>query len=216
MTGEATPTAAEALRLQLAMIAGRDLDARLEARWRRPQGGMGQTFRPAGQGASLVETVLDIGARTDIYLGAAPRTEPNGTKRAVARAWCVWVDCDTQGAAERLLAFRPAPTMILGSGRDHGRHGWWALREPLAAPQALERALRRVAHHLGGDTACCDAGRIMRAAGTLNHKHGDPRPVEVERLEPGAVYTAAGVAGGLPDPPKAAPARGVRAAPGAR
>jgi len=195
----ASPTAAEALLCQLGMIARPG--ELVEVRYRRPQGGMGQTFRSAGQCAALVETVLDIGARTDTYLGAAPRMARDGSKRAVTHSHALWVDCDDPGATDRLRAFDPPPTLLLRSGRAGGRHGWWALREPLAAPEALERALARVAHHLGGDMACCDAGRIMRAAGTLNHKHGQARLVEVERLEPGAIYTAADVVGDLPDPP---------------
>lgn len=199
MTGGTAPTPAEALLLQLAMIARPG--ELVEVRYRRPQGGMGQLFQPADRARSLIETVLGLGERTDTYVGAAPRMARDGSKRAVTRAHALWVDCDDPDAADRLRAFVPAPTLLLRSGRDGGLHGWWALREPLAAPAALERALARVAHHLGGDMACCDAGRIMRAAGTLNHKHGDPRPVEVERLEPGAIYTAADVVGDLPDPP---------------
>ncbi len=200
MTGDATPTPAEALLCQLGMIARRPGEL-VEVRYRRPQGGMGQTFRSAGQGAALVETVLDIGARTDTYLGAAPRIARDGSKRAVTHSHALWVDCDDPGAAQRLRCFDPPATLLLRSGRAGGMHGWWALREPLAAPQALEAALARVAHHLGADMACCDAARIMRACGTLNHKHGRARPVEVERLEPGAIYTAADVVGDLPDPP---------------
>jgi len=40
----------------------------------------------------------------------------------------------------------------------------------------------------------------MRAAGTWNHKHGEPKAVEVERLELD-VFTAAEIVGALPDPP---------------
>jgi len=199
VTGEPTPTPAEVLLLQLGMVARPG--ELVEVRYRRPQGGMGQLFQSADRARSLIETVLGLGERTDTYVGAAPRMARDGSKRAVTHSHALWVDCDDPDAADRLRAFVPAPTLLLRSGRDGGLHGWWALREPLAAPAALERALRRVAHHLGGDMACCDAGRIMRAAGTLNHKHGQARPVEVERLEPGAIYTAADVVGDLPDPP---------------
>ena len=209
MTG---PSPIEAAVAQFAVIAGRDVHHRLELRWRRPQGGMGQHFRPADRLRPLAEMAVEIGGRTDLYVGACPRAKPyGGRKRAVDRAWCLWVDCDTAIAAERLRGFSPAPTMIVASGRDHGLHGWWSLREPLPAPRVLERALRRIAHHLAGDLACCDSARIMRVAGTFNHKHGEPRPVTVERLELDT-FDAAEIVGGLPDAPRPAGRDASRAA----
>jgi hypothetical protein len=199
-----TPTAREALLAQLAMIAGCEPSGFLEVRYRKPRGGMGQLWHPARDPRGLVAPMLELGQVTDVYVGAAPRAEQDGSKQAIAQAWAIWVDCDDAAAAERLRNFSPAPTMIVRSGSDDGVHGWWALREALRPPY-IERALRRIAHHLGGDMACSDAGRIMRAVGTCNMKYGEPRPVQLERLDVD-IFTAAEVVGSLPDPPGPTPA----------
>lgn len=184
------------------MIAGRKPAGLVEVRYRMTGGrpGMGQMWVPCAEPRPFVGTVLGLGEQTDVYVGAAPRRERNGGKRAVEAAWALWVDCDDAEAADRLRAFEPAPTMLVRSGREGALHGWWSLSEPLAAPDNLERALSRLAHCLGADSACCDAGRIMRAAGTFNHKRGEPVPVAVERLEVHA-YSADDVVGALPAPP---------------
>lgn len=197
--------AADALHMQLAMIAGHPLDGFIEVRWRREIGGMGQMWIPADRRGAYIEATLRLGANTDTYVGAAPRRQRRGGKTAIDNARCLWVDCDDQGAADRLRAFDPSPTLLLRSGREGGLHGWWMLREPVAAPYALEQALRRVAHAVGGDPKCCDTARMMRAAGTFNHKRGEPVAVEIEQLEPGRVYEVADVVGLLPDPPVGRP-----------
>ena len=199
----ATPT--EALHAQLGLVAGRRPRGLIEVRYRLTGGrtGMGQAWLPCRDPEPYLGTVLGLGAQTDTYVGAAPRTERNGAKQSVRRSWCLWVDCDDEAAASRLREFRPAPSLLLRSGRDGGLHGWWALREPLSAPYQLERALRRLAHHLSADSACCDSGRIMRAAGTFNFKRDTPVAVEVERLECDA-FTTLQVVGQLPDPPRPA------------
>lgn len=211
------PTSAEALLLHLALIAGPEPAGWLEFRNRKTNGcGWGQMFHPAARPASVIDTVLRGGRNTDYYVGAAPRAERRGGRNAIARAWALWVDCDDADAVERLHSFEPAPSLILSTGREDGAHGWWSLREPLCADH-LERALRRLADHLGADPACTDAARVLRPAGTYTHKRGTtPRLLVVRRLEP-LSYTAREVVGHLPDPPAPAPRppRRVQTSPGA-
>lgn len=200
----------DALHLQLAMIAGNEpAGGLLECRYKVTDGRrrMGQSFHPADRPREFVETIRRLGAGTDTYIGCAPRRTRNGGAAAIERVWCLWADLDTPDAAARLDGFAPAPSILVLSGSHANRHAYWQLSEPLA-PAHAEIANRRLAQHLGADMASTDAARILRPAGTLNHKNDPPRPVQCVRLELDQ-YTAAEVVGDLADPP--APARAPRA-----
>lgn len=87
------------------------------------------------------------------------------------------------------------------SGTPGHLHAYWPLRESVTADEA-ETANRLIATHLGGDIRSCDAARILRACGTLNHKHDPPRPVECTWLEiAGRLPTAAEVLADVPELP---------------
>lgn len=213
----ATPSAEQALLLQLVAIAGQDPGRRgelLEVRYRTGSTGpMMQMFHPAGRPQALVDTIIGLGRRGDTYLGCAPRMHKHGGKRAVERVWTLWADLDSPDALERLAGFAPWPALVIRSGTGDNSHAWWALREAMS-PVGAERANRRLATHLGGDPRSTDAARILRAAGTLNHKHSPPRPVEATRIEfSGRLPTAAEVLENVPEiaepepPPRPAPIR---------
>lgn len=200
-----------ALLLQLAAIAGDEPDgALLEVRYRAHQGGMRQRFFPALSFREVADEVQRLGERTDVYVGVAPRREvyrladrrQSGGVDAIERCWTLWADCDTSQSVRSLACFEPAPAVIVRSGTSDHRHGYWPLRRPLAA-HAARRANRRLAHALGADMAATDAARILRPAGTLNHK-SDRAPVVCERLEL-VTYTPREVVADLPDPPGAPP-----------
>ena len=127
----------------------------------------------------------------------------SGRADAVERAWCLWVDCDTPEAVERLRAFRPLPSIVNRSGSGENMHAWWQLREPLS-PEHAVRANRRLALALGADRAATDATRVMRPIGSLNHKHTPPRPVECVLIELTA-FAVADIVQGLVDDPAYAP-----------
>ena len=160
---------------------------------------MGQLFHSAERPESIIETVQGLGARTDVYIGAAPRRRRHGGADAIDRVWTLWADLDGAAAVAALAAFSPPPNIIIATGSAGNRHGWWALREPLT-PEQAQRANRRLAHHLGADMRSTDAARILRVPGTLNHKHDPPAPVVCVRDE-GAQHPAAAIVGALPDPP---------------
>ena len=186
----------DALKLQLAAITGNEpASSFLEI---RP---LGRDGRPAVRERDhAAQRCLELAGTLNVYVGAAPRVREEGVATAVARVWCLWCDCDGRDALERLVAFQPLPSIIIRSGSDDHAHAYWSLREPLA-PEWAERANRRLAFALSGDPASTDRARILRAAGTLNHKHDPPRPVVCTRLEPSA-FTFAEVVGGLSDPPE--------------
>ena len=92
-------------------------------------------------------------------------------------------------AVAALDALPCPPTICVSSG--HGVHAYWVLREPMAitSPQDLESAkklLRSFADAVVSATGFsdCDAhasepSRVLRLAGTRNHKGGQLLPVEV-------------------------------------
>jgi hypothetical protein len=189
---------ADALATYLDLLFGAEpAGAFLEVRWRLPDSrGMGQLWRPVERKITAIDSIRSIGAKTDVYVGCAPRTRQYGGKDAVERAHALWADCDSSESLAALERFEPAPGVVICSGS--GRHAYWALWPPAEAVE-IERANRRLAHALGADVRATDAGRILRPPGTCNFKTGEPVPVEVEHLAL-EVYALEDVVGKLADP----------------
>lgn len=199
------------LSVYLDALAGAEpAGALIEVRHKVPGGrGMRQVFIPCEERLRVAELVLELGSRTDLYVGVAPRQRRHGGRDAVEHVHVLWADCDGPAAVAALDAFSPAPSMVVRSGSGGNVHAYWPLWPPLA-PHAAERANRRLAHALGADQGSTDAARILRPPGTFNHKGGAPRPVELAHLA-ADVFAASDVVGALPDPPT--PRRELPAAP---
>jgi hypothetical protein len=86
---------------------------------------------------------------------------------------------------------------VVHTGSTDHAHVFWPLRESVS-PKWSQRANRRLALALGADMVATDPARILRPAGTVNHKHSPPRPVVCTRLELD-MFTVDQVVGGLPD-----------------
>lgn len=154
----------------------------LEVRHTREGSGMGRVFHPVGQVDEAARTVARLGQRCDTYVSVLPRVRRSGTADDVSVGHVVWVDLDRPGAVEAAQAFPISPSMTLSSG--NGQHRYWVLDRPTPAAEIVE-ANQRLAAHLGGDPACTDAARIMRAPGTLNLKNREnPRPCRVIETTP--------------------------------
>jgi Primase C terminal 1 (PriCT-1) len=133
----------------------------------------------------------------DAYAGAATRCGEDGTKRGVCRLWALWADLDARAGHTResrlgqLMELPCHPSMLVWTGG--GFHAYWFLRSPAESPQELDHAelvMRQLAAGLDSDSVH-DRSRIMRVPGTLNHKYGQPRPVELARYEPDRRYDLA-------------------------
>ena len=172
------------------------------------------------------------GGREEAFVGVAPRVRQRGNKDAVAATRFLWVDIDQPGQLPALWAFlaeRPCH-LLIESGGSGGVHAYWKLAEPLPATridedtgelvEPIERAHLRIIHGLGvgddgkpnvADVRCKERARVMRLAGTINHKTGRyARIVEADFQLPG--YPLDQLVGDLPDPaPPAAPVRAGRA-----
>jgi RepB DNA-primase from phage plasmid len=189
----------DALYLQAACIAGNEPETSLfELRPLFPDGRPGRrTFIPVTDRDAVAALVREQRESLNAYVGAAPRVREDGTAGAVERVWCLWADIDGRTALEALAAFRPLPSIVIRSGSPDCAHAYWPLKVPVA-PSWAQRANRRLALALGGDMAATDPARILRPAGTLNHKHKPPAPVTCTRLELD-VFTVDQVVGELPD-----------------
>jgi hypothetical protein len=189
----------------LAAIVGRDPTSLLEMRWRHPDGMRRRVYRVADELPAAAVAVLELGARTDVYVGCAPRVERAGGLDAVTRAWVLWVDCDTPQAIAALDAFTPAPAIVVRSGSAERRHAYWTLTGPVQS-DAATIANRRLAYALGADVgAVTSAAAILRPPDTRNFKHRPPAAVVAERLQPWRRVSMSRLVAGLGDPPALKP-----------
>jgi hypothetical protein len=201
-----------ALKLQLAAIAGNEprssyFELRPLDRDGRPAP-RDRAFIPVRDLDAAAQRVRELAPRLNVYVGAAPRVREAGTAQAVERVWTLWADLDGRDALAALARFRPLPALVIRTGSPDHAHAYWPLRMPVS-PAGAQRANRRLALALGGDFAACDPARILRPAGSLNHKTDPPGLVRCTRLELD-VFTVEQVAGTLADSPHYAP-RPVRA-----
>lgn len=181
------------LEAYLQALAGRETGASfLEIRYRVGPDALASEFFAVRDRLPIAAAVERRAASTDVYVGCAPRSRRSGTKRDITRVWTLWAECDGADAARAARQWDPEPAIIVRSGSGDNVHAYWPLREPLC-PQDAERANLRLAHAIGADRACFDAGRILRPPGSWNHKHEPPTPVTTLRLEPTITFDASEV-----------------------
>ena len=180
------------------------------------KGAMRQTFfDQIDKAAAFAEVAslrgLEVYHACSVFKGAGSRKAEN-----VVGTQCLWLDVDVgdnktykdaRSALFALLQFTnacglPAPTIVSSGG---GWHAYWTLDTLLPAQvwQAFANALRGKCQELGlhaDHGITIDIARILRPVGTLNHKYGTPRPVELRhKAEPiSARVIAAALAGPAP------------------
>jgi hypothetical protein len=150
------------------------------------------------------------GPREERFVGVTSRTERSGDREHVSESDWLWIDIDEQDRLEGLYAFlaqRPCH-MLVSSGGSRGVHCYWRLDRPLPAvhldgrtgevSESIERANLRLVNRLGADRACRDRARLLRVAGSPNHKRGEwARIVQADLALP--AYRLAELVGDLPD-----------------
>jgi hypothetical protein len=183
---------ARVLTVFLALLVARERGGLLEVRARCADGGMLQRFHPAGRLREAAEELLELGARTDAYVGCAPRLRPAGDRSALGRVWALWADCDGDESVACLDELTPAPAVVVRSGTGANVHAYWPLLRSLA-PDDAAAANRQLAEILGADARSADATRILRVPGTRNFKHSPPHAVTLERFKPARRFTVAEV-----------------------
>jgi hypothetical protein len=152
----------------------------VEVRFRMPSG-MGRRFDRVSMLGRVVEAILVLSARTDVYVGVIPRCRRGGGRSDVIdRGSVVWADCDTGESVGALRAFRPSPAMVVASSEGK-RHAYWLLTEPVSV-DVIEGINRRIALALGADGRCSDRARILRPVGSANWKGAEPAAVRLLHL----------------------------------
>ena len=208
-----------ALPLQVAAIMGSERPgAQIEVRCFNDDERWRMFFAP--DDPALARYVATMADESNVYLACCPRRvvyrirdrRRDGGANAIARVWQLWADIDTAEGAARLEDFRPEPSLVIATGAPHHLHAYWFLRWP-ADPALASWALRRLAYALSADMRSTDVARILRAAGTLNHKTEPPLPVEPVMVATERTYHLANVVLGLSDAPESRPRRPVVVAP---
>lgn len=170
----------------------------LDVRYRADDGDFARFF--VAMHAPAAARIVQIGQRTDIYVGVAPRHRRSGHREDLAPTALVWVDCDSHEASDALASFIPAPSMIIASGSDGHAHGYWALTQTMTVAQ-VKNLNHRLALMIGADTsAVIEPTAILRVPGTMNHKEQPPRPVQLHRCA-GRRYTLAELTAAAPPLP---------------
>jgi hypothetical protein len=166
----------------------------IELRWKDPAegGSMRRTFVSTVEHAA--ERAVSLGNTYDVYVGVAPRRGEDGTRAGVCRIPAIRADLDAKddhtrkSRLEQLMALPYHPSILVWTGG--GWHAYWLLVKAAESPEEMERAelvMRRLTAGLDSDPVH-DRSRILRVAGTFNHKYGEPRLVALELYEPNRRY----------------------------
>lgn len=115
-------------------------------------------------------------------------------------ARCVFCDIDNTTIDDALHRIKeadlPWPTVIVNSG--HGVHLYWRLDEPTTDLQQWSMIQKQLAKLLDADPKVCDAPRIMRLPGSVNHK-SEPVPCALIECVPERSYPLDDITGALPE-----------------
>jgi hypothetical protein len=116
----------------------------------------------------------------DCYFGVNPRSEKNGTKKAIKQVNALYCDVDFKTTPAKdfnslMLSFEPKPSITIFSGG--GLHLYWLI-EPIKIESEqdinrVEGINKGIAKALCGDPAGADLARILRIPYTGNQKYGN-------------------------------------------
>ena len=130
-----------------------------------------------------IESFCEANKKDNLFFGVGLRNG-GGTKEHLTQIPCVWCDIDYKDTPRESLIvnlknFPFKPSLFVKSGG--GVHIYWLLKEPSRKEdvQKIENINRRIATSLGGDLNSCDAARILRIPGTVNHKYSHKPLCEV-------------------------------------
>ena len=148
-----------------------------------------EKFFDVGDIDGAVGFALSVRETHNVYVGVAARNIPSGGGDAVGPIGAIWVDCDSGESATALGEIGIEPSILVASGTGENRHAYFLLEEKID-PARIEGLNLRLIDMVGGDRMCRDRARIMRLAGTLNHKSDPPEEAELIAA-PGKRYALA-------------------------
>jgi RepB DNA-primase N-terminal domain len=137
-----------------------------------------EKFFPVSNIAEAAEYATSQRANGDVSVGVLPRVREKGGRDDVGSARVIWADCDSPEAVAALEEFPLQPSAVVMSGSGENRHVYFLLADAIES-EAIEQRNRRLASALGSDPRVCDAARVLRVPGTLNHKHDPPTDVRL-------------------------------------
>lgn len=199
------------------IAAGPRIDGGLRINTRRDPGHYlpgGAALQPDWHKALCNLAVRHHHAGEEVFLGPAQRRGPGGAAGVISTHW-LWVDIDDAPQISALEDFSLdcPPQLLVESGGSGGMHAYWRLADP-TDPAAASGLCRRLAAHVGGDRQCANPDRVLRLAGSINHKTGAYARLRWVDLHH-AGYQADQIAAVLPPEPAPAsapiPARGLGA-----
>jgi RepB DNA-primase from phage plasmid/CHC2 zinc finger len=171
-----------------------------DVRWRTARGAIWRRALAAGDVAAAAQHIAGVSAAGDVFVGVALRNDrQHGGKKSIAGSRLLFLDCD-EPHPSLVAHFEHPPTLVVASGTPGRLQLYWALQRR-APIDAVEEANRRLAFALHGDAGSTDAARVLRAPGTLNHKHDPPRPVRLVLHRPNARYELTDLTADLPNDP---------------
>ena len=127
----------------------------------------------------------------NIYYAVALRKSNDGTKQGISLNPAVWLEHDNFNSdiKAKINSFLQ-PSIEVQSSRPEKAHLYWLLKEPASYKEnsLIEDINKRLANYFSGDSNACDASRILRLPGTLNHKYTPPLPCKIISLRPECQY----------------------------
>jgi hypothetical protein len=159
-------------------------------------------------------------AGADFYYGVHPTTA-RGTQYSRAKLGdigainCLFAEYDDKDWAngrsdinQHIAALDAPPSALVASGA--GVHAYWLLRDTVTVTDANREELRDIQKgwnaSVGGSVGVNDLARVLRIAGTVNHKYTPPLPVELIYCDLTELYDFTHLCGLLPPPQQQAPA----------
>jgi hypothetical protein len=136
---------------------------------------------------SAAETwALQLYTEFDVYVGVCPRPVRGGMSEHIKRSYYCWADVDAEKVGRKgqpllnLILGKLAipPTIIVESGSG-GLHCYWQI-EAESNLERVQETNNKIAERIHEKCdKLGDPARILRVAGTLNHKHNPPTPVKL-------------------------------------
>lgn len=172
----------------------------MELRWKsKDASGFNRKFFSVDDQAAINGEIDRLAREGDVYYGVLRRTGKDGRAAACAPSRMAWAELDDPASIERAMNFKFTPNFVVETSPGKA-HAYFDLCEEID-PKYQRQMNLRLAHHFGGDKNACDAARILRPCGTLNHKYGEPHPVRCVFVSIAArMPTARELVGDLPDP----------------
>lgn len=120
--------------------------------------------------ANIENLVRANNERKTVALMINDGTERNSS--SVTRVTSVFIDCDGQKTTVvELLALPIVPDLIVESS-PRNFHAYWLIKD--CETTQFSAVMKALAAKLGSDPKVCDLPRVMRMAGTINHKYETP------------------------------------------